>query len=178
MYHQPVHMEGDRETVRRKRKHGKTIEIEENASHRPEYNYENIYRGRHAIPKKINFATTHKEEECKVSLMDDRVIKSPVEVEDWIHIDGSAPMYPLSGKNTTSVHGILGNVVGSSTTRKVIGIHARMIYFVNENLGIKVNSCYLQSMKPLHQNNNRGRQFKEKRREAKKGWTMQLNRVK
>lgn len=35
-----------------------------------------------------------------LSLMDDRVIKGlPEDVEEWIHIDGSAPMYPLQWKD-------------------------------------------------------------------------------
>ncbi|KAJ7558647.1 hypothetical protein O6H91_04G049600 [Diphasiastrum complanatum] len=60
MYHQPAdHVEGDAETLRRKCRPYTSFVVDDNVSHRPEYNYNNVQRGRCGRPKKINFDTYH-----------------------------------------------------------------------------------------------------------------------
>lgn len=57
MYQQPSTLEGDKQTIRKKRKNSNRATIDVNASHRPEYNMETITRRQGGRARQINFDT-------------------------------------------------------------------------------------------------------------------------
>lgn len=58
MHHAPAGLDGDMDTVRRKRRPTVVVDVEQNSSHRPEFNFENVKRKNKGRPRKMDFPST------------------------------------------------------------------------------------------------------------------------